>query len=179
MVSGSLNDAAARKYDLEAWFPGYGAYRELCSVSNCTDYQSRSVNVRLRTDKKQDGDEKKYVHMLNGTLCATERTLCCILENYQTEKGLRVPDVLIPYLRKDFIPFVEELLPGYKPGKKEDKVSKGGEKGGEKVDKKGKGDKKDKKQDDCKTDDTKTDDTKTDETKTDDTKTDDTKTDTK
>jgi len=46
--------------------------------------------------------------MLNGTLCATERTLCCILENYQTETGLRVPEVLIPFVGTDFIPYKEE-----------------------------------------------------------------------
>lgn len=52
--------------------------------------------------------EKRYVHMLNGTLCATERTLCCILENYQTEDGLKVPEVLQPYVGTDFIPYKEE-----------------------------------------------------------------------
>ena len=46
--------------------------------------------------------------MLNGTLCATERTLCCILENYQTENGLKVPEVLVPYVGVDFIPYKEE-----------------------------------------------------------------------
>ena len=49
--------------------------------------------------------------MLNGTLCATERALCCILENYQTEKGLNVPEVLRPFVGIDFIPYIEELLP--------------------------------------------------------------------
>ena len=102
IVSGSLNNAAAKKYDLEAWFPGYGTYRELVSCSNCTDYQSRSAEIRLRTGKK---DEKVYVHMLNGTLCATERALCCVLENYQTDKGVVVPEVLRPYVGKDFIPY--------------------------------------------------------------------------
>ena len=111
IVSGALNNAAAKKYDLEAWFPGYGTYRELVSCSNCTDYQSRSAEIRLRTDKKVEGDKKVYVHMLNGTLCATERALCCILENYQTEKGLNVPEVLRPFVGVDFIPYIEELLP--------------------------------------------------------------------
>lgn len=49
IVSGGLNDAAAKKYDLEAWFPGYDAYRELVSCSNCTEFQSRNLEVRLRT----------------------------------------------------------------------------------------------------------------------------------
>lgn len=91
IASGGLNDAAAMKYDIEAWFPGYDAFRELVSCSNCTDYQSRALETRF--DKK-DVDDKLYVHMLNGTLCATERTMCCIVENYQTKEGLRVPKAL-------------------------------------------------------------------------------------
>lgn len=51
IVSGALNDAAAKKYDLEAWFPGYNDYRELVSCSNCTDYQSRNLEVRLGQKK--------------------------------------------------------------------------------------------------------------------------------
>lgn len=109
IVSGALNGAAAKKYDLEAWFPGYNAYRELVSCSNCTDYQSRAANIRFG-NKKQGDTEKKFVHMLNGTLCATERTLCCILENYQTETGLTVPEVLRPFMGGiDFIPYTKEL----------------------------------------------------------------------
>lgn len=115
IVSGALNDAAAKKYDLEAWFPGYNAYRELVSCSNCTDYQSRALDIRLRTNKK---DSKDYVHMLNATLCATERTLCCILENYQTEEGVKVPKVLQPFVGTDFIPYIKELLPVEKEDKK-------------------------------------------------------------
>eukprot|EP01022_Parablepharisma_sp_SALTPOND_P015596 TRINITY_DN221_c0_g1_i1.p2 TRINITY_DN221_c0_g1~~TRINITY_DN221_c0_g1_i1.p2 ORF type:complete len:500 (-),score=98.86 TRINITY_DN221_c0_g1_i1:3004-4503(-) len=82
IVSGALNDAAAKKYDLEAWFPGYEDYRELVSCSNCTDYQSRGLDIRCGI-KKATELEKRYVHMLNGTLCATERCMCCILENQQ------------------------------------------------------------------------------------------------
>ena len=137
IVSGALNNAAAKKYDLEAWFPGYGTYRELVSCSNCTDYQSRSAEIRLRTGKKED-DKATYVHMLNGTLCATERALCCILENYQTEKGLVVPEVLRYYIGKDFLPYKEELLPGYKGKEKKKKDDKKEEKkGGKKEEKKG------------------------------------------
>lgn len=51
IVSGALNDAAAKKYDLEAWFPGYNAYRELVSCSNCTDFQARNLEVRCGTKK--------------------------------------------------------------------------------------------------------------------------------
>lgn len=79
IASGALNDAAAIKYDLEAWFPGYDAFRELVSCSNCTDYQARALECRYA---QKNVEEKMYVHMLNGTMCATERTMCCIVENY-------------------------------------------------------------------------------------------------
>ncbi|CBZ56252.1 putative seryl-tRNA synthetase [Neospora caninum Liverpool] len=112
IVSGALNDAAAKKYDLEAWFPGYEDYRELVSCSNCTDYQSRALDIRLAhkasTAKGADKNEKGHVHMLNGTLVATQRCLCCILENYQTPLGVKVPRVLVPYMGgAEFLPFVE------------------------------------------------------------------------
>ena len=161
IVSGALNNAAAKKYDLEAWFPGYGTYRELVSCSNCTDYQSRSAEIRYRTGKK---DEKTYVHMLNGTLCATERALCCILENYQTEKGLNVPEVLRPYVGTDFIPYVEELLPGYKKPEKEKKGKKE-KKDGEKKDEKKDGEKKEDEKKDEKKEDEKKDEKKEEEKK--------------
>ncbi|KZT54485.1 serine-tRNA ligase [Calocera cornea HHB12733] len=107
IVSGALNNAAAMKYDLEAWFPYQGAYKELVSTSNCTDYQSRRLEVRYGL--KQKGDTKKtYVHMLNGTLCATERALCCLVENYQDENGVRIPEVLQPYMQgRTHIPWVK------------------------------------------------------------------------
>jgi seryl-tRNA synthetase len=110
IVSGALNGAAAKKYDLEAWFPGYNTYRELVSASNCLDFQSRAVEARCGTKKSQTG-EKRYVHMLNATLCATERTMCCILENYQTESGVTVPEVLRPFMGGvEFIPFTKEYV---------------------------------------------------------------------
>lgn len=85
IVSGALNNAASKKFDLEAWFPFQGEYKELVSCSNCTDYQSRALEIRFGT-KTQTDIKKKYVHCLNSTLCATTRTMCCILENYQTEE---------------------------------------------------------------------------------------------
>jgi len=97
IVSGALNDAAAKKYDLEAWFPGSKAHRELVSCSNCTDYQSRRLNCRYGVPASKDG-KKEFAHMLNSTLTATERTICCIVENYQTPIGIRVPDVLVPFM---------------------------------------------------------------------------------
>ncbi|CAL1374835.1 unnamed protein product [Linum trigynum] len=114
IVSGALNDAAAKKYDLEAWFPASKTYRELVSCSNCTDYQSRRLEIRYG-QKKGNEAAKQYVHLLNSTLTATERTLCCILENYQKEDGVEVPEVLRPYLGgKSFIPFQTK---GKKPTK--------------------------------------------------------------
>lgn len=110
IVSGELNNAAAKKYDLEAWFPFQTEYKELVSCSNCTDYQSRNLEIRCGI-KKMNDREKKYVHCLNSTLCATERALCCVLENYQTEDGLRVPEVLRKYIpgEPEFLPFTREL----------------------------------------------------------------------
>ncbi|KAL2934754.1 Serine--tRNA ligase [Bienertia sinuspersici] len=116
IVSGALNDAAAKKYDLEAWFPSSKAYRELVSCSNCTDYQSRKLEIRYG-QKKSNEQTKQYVHLLNSTLTATERTLCCILENYQKEDGVEVPEVLVPFVGKTFIPFQSKPAPEAK-GKK-------------------------------------------------------------
>ncbi|KAL7547292.1 hypothetical protein ACHAWF_010622 [Thalassiosira exigua] len=130
IVSGALNDAAVKKYDLEAWFPGQGAYRELVSCSNCTDFQARGVGARCG-QKKTEGKKKSkqdmlaerasYVHFLNSTLCATGRGICCLLENYQEEDGVRVPEVLVPFMGGiDFLPFERgplEATKGEKKGK--------------------------------------------------------------
>ena len=121
LVSAELNDAAVKKYDLEGWFPGQQTYRELVSCSNCTDYQARGVGVRCGS-KAGKHERASYCHMLNSTLCATGRGICCILENYQTEDGVVVPEVLRPYMGgKDFLPFVRgppELTKGEKGAKK-------------------------------------------------------------
>lgn len=120
IVSGALNDAAAKKYDLEAWFPASQAYRELVSASNCTDFQSRRLETRCGIKKMSATGQKKYVHMLNSTLCATTRVICCILETYQTNEGVTVPEVLRPFMGgKEFLPFVRE-----KPKLKVAKVKK-------------------------------------------------------
>ncbi|KAI1398128.1 seryl-tRNA synthetase [Hypoxylon fuscum] len=126
IVSGALNNAAAKKYDLEAWFPFQGEYKELVSCSNCTDYQSRALEIRFGI-KQQTDVKKKYVHALNSTLCATERALCCILENYQTEDGLRVPEPLRKYLpgAPEFIPFTKELPKDTTSAKAKAKAEKG------------------------------------------------------
>jgi len=73
--------------------------------------QARRLDIRLRTPKNAGGEERKaFVHMLNSTLTAAERTLCCVLENYQTPEGLRVPPALQPFMMGiDFIPFRKAL----------------------------------------------------------------------
>eukprot|EP00897_Mesotaenium_endlicherianum_P008380 jgi/Mesen1/7570/ME000392S06831 len=107
IVSGALNDAAAKKYDLEAWFPASKTFRELVSCSNCTDFQARRLEIRYGY-KKMNEPSKQYVHLLNSTLTATERTLCCLLETYQTEDGVKIPPVLQPFcMGMDFIPFAK------------------------------------------------------------------------
>ncbi|KAK9158398.1 hypothetical protein Scep_004972 [Stephania cephalantha] len=117
IVSGALNDAAAKKYDLEAWFPASKTYRELVSCSNCTDYQSRRLETRYG-QKKSNEQAKQYVHLLNSTLTATERTICCILEHYQKEDGVEIPAALQPFMGGiTFLPFQVTPAPKSK-GKK-------------------------------------------------------------
>jgi seryl-tRNA synthetase len=97
IASGEMNDNAAKKYDLEAWFPASETYRELVSCSNCTDYQARKLKIRM--GKVGQLGEKKILHTLNSTAIATERTICCILENYQNEDhSVRIPTVLQEYM---------------------------------------------------------------------------------
>uniref|UniRef100_A0A914HEN5 serine--tRNA ligase n=1 Tax=Globodera rostochiensis TaxID=31243 RepID=A0A914HEN5_GLORO len=110
IVSAELNNAAAKKLDLEAWFPGGNAFRELVSCSNCTDYQSRRLRIRFGQTKKLDG-EVNYVHMLNATMCASTRVICAILENNQTNDGIVVPEVLRPFMPAQY----SELIPFVKP----------------------------------------------------------------
>ena len=95
IASGELNDNAAKKYDIEAWFPAQETYREVVSCSNCTDYQARKLNIRVG----RAGAEKEVLHTLNSTAIATERAICAILENNQEEDGtVKLPKVLYPYL---------------------------------------------------------------------------------
>ncbi|KAG2224918.1 hypothetical protein INT45_010867 [Circinella minor] len=124
IVSGALNNAAAKKYDLEAWFPYQGEYKELVSCSNCTDYQSRRLEIRCGVKKMSDR-EKKYVHCLNSTLCATERAICGLLETWQREDGLEVPPPLVPYMDgRTFIPYAKELNTSVKKDAKKDSKKK-------------------------------------------------------
>jgi seryl-tRNA synthetase len=96
VCSGDLGTVAAKKYDLEVWLPGQNTYREAVSCSNCTSYQSVRSNVRYR-DRTSDPTE--YVHTLNSTFVATERTLIAIMENFQQGDGsIAIPEVLRSYM---------------------------------------------------------------------------------
>lgn len=95
IAAGDLGAPAAKKYDLEYWSPVNQKYQELTSCSNCTDFQARSVNVRV---KRKDG-RLEYVHTLNGTAISMARALVAVIENYGQENGkLKVPEVLKAYL---------------------------------------------------------------------------------
>ena len=127
IVSGSLNHAASKKLDLEAWFPASAAFRELVSCSNCTDYQARRLRIRYGQTKKMM-DKVDFVHMLNATMCATTRVICAILENYQTEEGIVVPEKLqnfMPPGLKEFIKFVKPAPIDQEVSKKHKKQQEG------------------------------------------------------
>ena len=97
VASADLGASAVRKFDIEAWVPTQGEYREVTSTSNCTQFQARRLNIRY----KEDGATKP-VATLNGTLVAVPRTIVAILENHQQKDGsVKVPAVLIPFLGKD------------------------------------------------------------------------------
>ena len=90
-----LGNSAAKKYDLEAWLPGQGRYRELTSCSNTTDYQARRLEIRYRPE---EGASPRHVHTLNGTAVAVGRTIIAIAENHQRDDGtVAVPEVLVPF----------------------------------------------------------------------------------
>ncbi len=99
ICTGDIGIVAAKKYDLEAYMPAQGRYREMVSCSNCTDWQSMRLDI-----KYDEGGERKYVHTLNSTAIATNRTMVAIAENYLNEDGtITVPDALVPYMGKDRI----------------------------------------------------------------------------
>lgn len=94
VASGDLGLSAARKYDCYGWVPSQGKYREITSTSNCTEFQARRLNIRMR-----DSDGVRPLATLNGTLCAMSRMILMILENYQNADGsVTVPEVLRPYI---------------------------------------------------------------------------------
>jgi seryl-tRNA synthetase len=99
VASGDLGSSAARKYDCEAWVPTQGKYREVTSTSNCTEFQARRLNIRMR-----DRDGVRSVATLNGTLVAIPRTIVAILENHQQADGsVVVPAALRPFLGRDVL----------------------------------------------------------------------------
>ena len=99
VAAGDLGASAARKYDCEAWIPTQGRYREVTSTSNCTQFQARRLNIRLR-----DGNGVRPLATLNGTLCALPRTIVAILENHQRRDGSVVlPAALRSYLGRDVL----------------------------------------------------------------------------
>ncbi len=94
VCTGDLGASAAKKYDIEAWLPGQGKYRELTSTSNTTDFQARRLGCRVRLP-----EGNRPVHTLNATLCAIGRTLIALLENGQQQDGtVELPEVLRSYL---------------------------------------------------------------------------------
>jgi seryl-tRNA synthetase len=101
-AAGDLGSSAARKFDCEAWLPSQEAYREVTSTSNCTDYQARRLNIRMRTE---GGTEP--IAMLNGTLCAMARMIVAIFENHQRADGsVAVPKALQPFLQREVLELV-------------------------------------------------------------------------
>jgi len=101
LSSGDMGKVSAKTYDIEAWMAGQNAYREIVSCSNCLDYQSRRLKIRFREKSNQD---TKYIHTLNSTLIAIERTMVAILENNQTKDGhIEIPKVLQKYFGDNII----------------------------------------------------------------------------
>ena len=95
LSSGDMGKVSAKTFDIEAWMPGQNAYREIVSCSNCLDFQSRRLKIRFRDKSNED---TQYVHTLNSTLVAVERTIVSIMENFQTNDGhITVPQVLQKY----------------------------------------------------------------------------------
>ncbi|MCL1595082.1 MAG: serine--tRNA ligase [Actinomycetia bacterium] len=99
VAAGDLGSSAAKKYDIEAWFPSQNRYREVTSTSNTTDYQARRLKIRYRGESGN-----QFVHTLNGTATAVGRTLIALMENHQLEDGtVRIPDALVPYTGFDLL----------------------------------------------------------------------------
>jgi len=103
VCTGDIGTVAAKKYDFEAWMPAQGAYREVISCSNCTDYQARRLGIRYR--EKEGAAPKGFVHTLNSTAIATGRTIVAILENNQQEDG----SILIPKVLRKYMGDIEKI----------------------------------------------------------------------
>eukprot|EP01102_Stenamoeba_stenopodia_P021547 TRINITY_DN8716_c0_g1_i1.p1 TRINITY_DN8716_c0_g1~~TRINITY_DN8716_c0_g1_i1.p1 ORF type:complete len:458 (-),score=123.15 TRINITY_DN8716_c0_g1_i1:83-1456(-) len=104
LCSGLLNNATAKAYAIEAWFPVTKRFQNITTCANTTDYNTRAVDIRFGFPKQGDR-EKKYVHAIHSRLCPTYRMLCALLENWQNSTGIVIPKVLQPYLDLHFIPF--------------------------------------------------------------------------
>ncbi|MBO8182364.1 MAG: serine--tRNA ligase [Archaeoglobus sp.] len=110
ICTGDIGIVAAKKYDLEAWMPAQGKYREMVSCSNCTDWQSYRLNIRYAEERGKP--TKGFVHTLNSTAIATTRAITAIIENFQEEDGaVRIPKALQKYLRAIDAAPEEYLLP--------------------------------------------------------------------
>lgn len=97
LCSGDVGFSALKTYDLEVWIPAQDTYREISSCSNCGDFQARRMQARWR---EPDSVKPQLLHTLNGSGLAVGRTLVALLENYQQADGsIRIPDVLVPYMR--------------------------------------------------------------------------------
>jgi seryl-tRNA synthetase len=95
ICTGDMGTVAAKKYDLEAWLPGVGSFKEVVSCSNCTDYQANRLKMRFRTSEGNTS-----VHTLNSTAVATSRALVAIMEQYQEDDGsVRIPEILKPWFK--------------------------------------------------------------------------------
>ncbi len=100
LCTGDLGPAAAKCYDLEVWLPSAGTYREISSCSNFLDFQARRGSIRFKEAGKKG---TQFVHTLNGSGLAVGRTMAAILENYQQFEGIRVPEALQSYLKRDVL----------------------------------------------------------------------------
>jgi seryl-tRNA synthetase len=99
LCAGDMGKPSASTFDMEGWFPSQGKYRELMSASNCTDYQARRLNIKYKTTEKAE-----FVHILNATAVAIQRTLIALLENHQQKDGkVLVPKALRKCLGKKYI----------------------------------------------------------------------------
>jgi seryl-tRNA synthetase len=103
VCTGDIGTVAAKKYDMEAWMPAQGAYREVVSCSNCTDYQARRLGIRYR--EKEGAAPKGFLHTLNSTAIATGRTIVAIIENYQLEDG----SIVIPRILRKYMGDIEKI----------------------------------------------------------------------
>lgn len=101
LSTGDMGFSMSKTYDIEVWLPGQNKYREIASISNAEDYQSRRANIRFKRTKDS---KTEFVHTLNGSGLAVGRTVIAIMENYQNEDGtITVPEVLVPYLKTNII----------------------------------------------------------------------------